>query len=315
MSSSDRSDDVYHDVGSKPPSPGAASSTSTRDGESTPTQSKPGLGMQASAHEEGDTSTSIPQPPDRTSKGPPRQDSITNILDDHAFYTVEGRGRIRSSFSFGGQKSEQSVRQQSIVALPEQPLPGPSPRSSVPSPAAEPSSSDSETRHSVPSSSSWTYSLVWLHQTILDLSNTVYPLRARRAWEWCDFDSTPVQVRQTCQNILTKQWTRKLVPLQFASPAVTASKELAEIINKVSDFNARPLEVFEFAAGSGGPTPVFEQQINEDRLKKGLSPLEFRISDLYPNPAAWKDHTAKSEHLTVVEEPVDATKPPAFARR
>lgn len=104
------------------------------------------------------------------------------------------------------------------------------------------------------------------------------------------------------------------MPFQFQSPAVTASQGLADVIQEVAALDARDLEVFEFAAGSGGPTPVFEQQINRRRVEDGKPPLEFRISDLYPNPAAWEAH-ASQEHLTVVEEPVDAIEPPAFARR
>jgi hypothetical protein len=105
------------------------------------------------------------------------------------------------------------------------------------------------------------------------------------------------------------------MPLQFESLAVTACKGLAKVISEVSKADSRDLEIFEFAAGSGGPTPLFEQQINKERVREGLSPLKFRISDLYPNASAWKEHTSQSDHLTVVEEAVDATKPPAFARR
>jgi hypothetical protein len=157
--------------------------------------------------------------------------------------------------------------------------------------------------------------IVRLYQSILNLANTIYPSRARRAWEWCDLESTPATIRRTCQDVLSKQWTRCLFPLQSASPAVIACKALADVIDEVHALDPRSLEVFEFAAGSGGPTAIFEQQINRRRLKDGMSPIEFRISDLLPNPAGWHEHVAQSDHLTVVEESVDATDPPPFARR
>jgi hypothetical protein len=317
MPSRNHSGDEAHSPSTSPLSSsvsgqGILGSAAIAEDEATPTQSNPGFGMEAPRREEDNSSPPHSQPPHPTAKEASRHDSITNILDGHTFYTVEGQGRIRASFSFGGQSSEESVRQKSIVT-PEASSAGPPSRSSVQPTAQTPD--DSQTSHPVTSTSSWTPLLVWLHQSVLNLSNTVYPLRARRAWEWCDYDSTPQKVRQTCQNILTKHWTRTIWPLQFASPAVTACKELAEVIREVDGLDTRDLEVFEFAAGSGGPTPVFEQQINEIRQKESKSPLEFRISDLYPNPTAWKEYTAQTEHLTVIEEPIDATKPPAFARR
>jgi hypothetical protein len=157
--------------------------------------------------------------------------------------------------------------------------------------------------------------VIRIFQSVSSLANSIYPPRARRAWEWCDFESTPAIIRRTCQDVLSKQWTRCLFPLQSASPAVIACKALADVIDEVHALDPRPLEVFEFAAGSGGPTPVFEQQINRRRRKDDMSPIEFRISDLLPNSTAWQKHIAQSGHLTVIEESVDATDPPPLARR
>ena len=313
MSSENHSFDELHSPNTSLLSTDHSVSAAALKGEAKPAQSNPGFGTPASTHEKEDTSPMNPKAPHQNVKELSPRDSIKNILDDHALYMVEDQGRIRASFSFGGQRSGEPVRQQSVVALPEQVLADPSPRSSA-QPTAQ-LSNDSQIPHPATSTSPWTTLLVWLHQSVLDLSNTVYPLRARRAWEWCDYDSTPQNVRQTCQNVLTKQWTRTIRPLQSASPAVTACKELAEVIKEVDGLDTRALEIFEFAAGSGGPTPVFEQQINDNRLKENKSPLEFRISDLYPYPVAWKEYTAQSEHLTVIEEPVDATEPLALARR
>jgi hypothetical protein len=296
MATSDRSNDEFRSTASSPPaSPGTSSSAAGTEGGIAPALSGADHWMPSSnAHEtEGNPN---PRPGDDNVKESFRHDSTTNLWKDDVYYTVESTDRFRSSFSFEGQSPEGNERQQSVI-----------------SPSAQ---RPDETPITPPAATSlpWTTWLVWLHQSILDLSNTVYPPKARRAWEWCDYESTPLKVRQTCQNVLTKQWTRQ-IPLQYDSPAITACEQLTRVIDEVSQLDKRELEVFEFCAGSGGPTPVFEQKINESRTKSGASPLRFCISDLHPNPAAWKEHTSKSEHLRVIEESVNAIDPPAYARR
>jgi hypothetical protein len=175
MSSETQSDDDFYSTSTSPLSSGASAPTAIIEGEATPTQSNPGFGMQPTTNDADHSSPTHSKLPDQTAKEPARHDSITNLLDDYAFYAVEDRGRIRSSFSFGGQSAEESVRQQSIVVLPEQTSLDHSPRTS-----AQPCAQSSDAT----STSSWTSLLVWIHQSILNLSNTVYPLRARRAWEW-----------------------------------------------------------------------------------------------------------------------------------
>ncbi|PVI06833.1 hypothetical protein DM02DRAFT_409437 [Periconia macrospinosa] len=137
--------------------------------------------------------------------------------------------------------------------------------------------------------------------------------RAIRAPEWCDFESTPNRIRSICQDILTKQWTRRLPFIQFASPAEVACGQLASVIEEMGRRDNRKLEVFEFCAGSGGPTPVFEKLINQHRAGLNRAPLQFSISDKYPNLEAWNRHTEKSDNLRVIEESVDAAAPPSVA--
>lgn len=117
----------------------------------------------------------------------------------------------------------------------------------------------------------------------------------------------------TCQNTLTKQWTRKIPLVQLYPPAFTACWQLTDIVNEVASMAASRLEIFEFCSGSGGPTPVFERLINRDRASKGEEPLQFTISDLHPNPKAWMEHTASSKHLRVIDYPIDAADPPTVA--
>ena len=71
----------------------------------------------------------------------------------------------------------------------------------------------------------------------------------------------------------------------------------------------RDLEVFEFCAGSSGPTPTFERLINTHRMSRREKPIRFRISDKYPNLQAWKKLRTSSDWLDFVESPVDAVDP------
>jgi hypothetical protein len=71
--------------------------------------------------------------------------------------------------------------------------------------------------------------------------------------------------------------------------------------------------VFEFCAGSGGPTPIFEKLINQHRANLNQPPLQFSISDKFPNLKAWEEHTAASNHLRTIKESVDAADPPSVA--
>jgi hypothetical protein len=138
-----------------------------------------------------------------------------------------------------------------------------------------------------------------------------------RGFEICDFPSTPDVIRQTCQDILTREWTH-LVPfvpfIQPAPPAVTAAKGLDSVIREVYEKDTgRNLKVFEFCAGSSGPTPTFERLINQHRVIKGEPPIQFTISDLYPNQKAWDQLKDSSQWLDFETEPVDAINPPLKA--
>ncbi|KAJ4297884.1 hypothetical protein N0V90_005783 [Kalmusia sp. IMI 367209] len=138
--------------------------------------------------------------------------------------------------------------------------------------------------------------------------------RSRRYFEWCDLYWTPDVVRHTCQDILTLEWTRQLSHIQPASPAFTAAESLANVIYEVDKVDdQRELEVFEFCAGSGGPTPVFERLINQHRRSLGDRPIYFSISDKWPNHEAWKNIENSSAWLTLVNESVDAIDPPQRA--
>lgn len=102
--------------------------------------------------------------------------------------------------------------------------------------------------------------------------------------------------------------------LQPAPPAKIAAKRLESVLREVHEKDAEhDLEVFEFCAGSSGPTPTFERLINKYRHSRGENPIRFRISDMYPNPQAWQKLRGSSQWLDVVEQSVNAIDPPDMA--
>lgn len=56
--------------------------------------------------------------------------------------------------------------------------------------------------------------------------------------------------------------------------------------------------------------PLIENLVNKQRRARGKKPITFRLSDIYPNLDAWMEHAARSDHLSFVPQPVDASNPP-----
>lgn len=141
--------------------------------------------------------------------------------------------------------------------------------------------------------------------------------RSFRLFEICDFPSTPDIIRKTCQDVLAREWTNRVPLFKFlqpAAPAFTAAKGLDSVIREVEKKDPeRNLEVFEFCAGSSGPTPMFERLINQHRMNSNEHPIRFTMSDLYPNKDAWDRLMGTSEWLRLEYEPVNAISPPPSA--
>ncbi|KAJ4356193.1 uncharacterized protein N0V89_004223 [Didymosphaeria variabile] len=163
----------------------------------------------------------------------------------------------------------------------------------------------------------------WLYRKALPICvrieryNPVLLKKALRLFEICDFASTPDVIRGSCQDVLTREWTHR-VPfapfIQPTPPAFTASKCLDSVIREVYEKDTgRDVKIFEFCAGSSGPTPTFERLINKHRASKGERPIQFTISDLYPNQQAWAQLRGSSQWLDFEDEPVDAIRPPPKA--
>lgn len=92
-------------------------------------------------------------------------------------------------------------------------------------------------------------------------------------------------------------------PGRTSSTAAQACDILVEHLPDPSSFT-----FIDACAGAGGPTPILEASLNEKLEARGQRPVPFILADLYPDFAAWRKIVAKSENITYVEVPVDATK-------
>jgi hypothetical protein len=108
-------------------------------------------------------------------------------------------------------------------------------------------------------------------------------------------------LRERIQDILTLMWTLRLPLIQSMSPAQLAATRLGRILE-----GRRFSAVVDFCSGSGGPTPVIERVLNDQRVREGKEPYEVVMTDLHPSLAAWKRAAAKRERLAFVSASVDA---------
>ncbi|CAD6579608.1 MAG: hypothetical protein ASARMPREDX12_009310 [Alectoria sarmentosa] len=90
------------------------------------------------------------------------------------------------------------------------------------------------------------------------------------------------------------------------SPAVQACKILVDQLGGPK--NATKYTFVDACAGAGGPTPLIEQRMNEQLKSAGLDSVRFVLTDLWPDIKAWKDITSRSENISYIEQPIDATK-------
>ena len=60
-------------------------------------------------------------------------------------------------------------------------------------------------------------------------------------------------------------------------------------------------------AGGGGPTPLLEKQMNRQLQNAGFNPVQFILTDLWPDLKAWREIKSKSQHISYHSQPIDAT--------
>jgi salicylate hydroxylase len=72
--------------------------------------------------------------------------------------------------------------------------------------------------------------------------------------------------------------------------------------------------VLDICAGSGGPTPVLESELNKELEAHGKAPIQFILSDIDPHIEAWEKISKKQQNVTYVETPIDARAVPQLPR-
>ncbi|KAF3202711.1 hypothetical protein TWF679_010673 [Orbilia oligospora] len=117
----------------------------------------------------------------------------------------------------------------------------------------------------------------------------------------------PQYLRGKIQECLTFCWS---VSFPFLRSGPSASSSLARVLRKELGSSLSSYTFIDFCAGAGGPTPIVEKHLNNQLVKEGLEPVDFVLTDLYPNPEAWKRIQEQSPAFRYLAQPVDAGKAP-----
>ena len=116
---------------------------------------------------------------------------------------------------------------------------------------------------------------------------------------WC-----PSWLREHSHKALVRTWRMSLSAR--GSPAVQACQILVDQLGGPK--NAAKYTYVDACSGAGGPTPLIEKRMNEQLRAAGLDRVEFVLTDLWPDIKAWKEITSRSENISYIEQPIDATK-------
>lgn len=95
------------------------------------------------------------------------------------------------------------------------------------------------------------------------------------------------------------------------SPSIQACDILLRSLGGLSQ--AAQFTFVDACAGAGGPTPLMEETLNARLADAGHKAVQFILTDLYPDLNAWKRITSRSENVSAIWEPVDATQPRKMA--
>ena len=113
---------------------------------------------------------------------------------------------------------------------------------------------------------------------------------------WC-----PNWLRESSHSSLAQMW--KTQSSKKGSPASQACDIIFENMDDVANFT-----FIDACAGAGGPTPLLEARLNQILRSQSKAPAPFILTDLYPDLNAWKSIVKKSENISYIEKPIDATK-------
>ncbi|KAL9014869.1 MAG: hypothetical protein Q9173_000487 [Seirophora scorigena] len=96
------------------------------------------------------------------------------------------------------------------------------------------------------------------------------------------------------------------------SPATQACDLLLRVLGGPDQ--ATQFTFVDECAGAGGSTPLLEPAMNARLIARGYKPVDFVSTNLWPDVQAWEKITQRSEHVTYIDEPIDATKPRRLAK-
>lgn len=88
-----------------------------------------------------------------------------------------------------------------------------------------------------------------------------------------------------------------------STPAEFACDVMLDHIPNLSDYT-----LVDPCAGGGGPIPILEPVLNRKLRERGSGPVRFVLSDLWPSLTRWASIASRSDNISFVSEPRDATK-------
>jgi len=114
-------------------------------------------------------------------------------------------------------------------------------------------------------------------------------------FEFHDMVWTPTFLRHYFTDMLRPLWSFPLPLERLVAPV------LASAVKK-----ANATEILDLCSGAGGPLPAVAREMQRQGL---LRDVKIRLSDLYPNIAAWRQVQRSYPDVTIepCEDPVDAT--------
>lgn len=115
---------------------------------------------------------------------------------------------------------------------------------------------------------------------------------------WC-----PSWLREHSHLALTRMWGTALS--KKGSPAQQAAEILLRAVGGPDE--ASKYTFVDSCAGAGGPTPLLEQTMNETLHAHGHAPVRFVLTDLWPDLKAWRAIARRSQNISYIEKPTDAT--------
>lgn len=122
---------------------------------------------------------------------------------------------------------------------------------------------------------------------------------------WC-----PSWLREHSHRALSRMWQTS--NSKRGSPATQACQIILQVLGGTEE--ASHYVFVDSCAGAGGPTPLLEKEMNRSMRSSGQELVEFVMTDLYPDLEAWKAIASRSQQVSYIEKPIDATRPMRLAK-